>query len=93
VTDKSDNAVEAYLRDLRLFSEWFESSNGEEMTPEGITPIDVREYKAHLLQVRSFKPATVSRRLASISAFCEWARNQELIVANPTEGIGNVQEV
>lgn len=92
-SDKSENTVEAYLRDLRLFSEWFESSNGEDMVPQTITPIDVKEYKSYLLQVKRFKPATVNRRLASISAFCEWARKQALIEGNPAEGIANVQEV
>ena len=63
------------------------------MTPEVITPIDVKQYKAYLLQVKGFKPATVNRRLASISAFCEWARRENLVDTNPREGIGNVQEV
>jgi integrase/recombinase XerD len=92
-SDKSENTVEAYLRDLRLFGEWFHSSSGEQMTPEGITPIDVKEYKRHLLQAKGYKPATVNRKLASISALCAWARKAGLIEANPTEGIGNVQEM
>jgi site-specific recombinase XerD len=63
------------------------------MTPQGITPIDLKEYKAHLLQVKGFKPASVNRKLASISAFCEWARRENLIEGNPADRIGNVQEV
>jgi site-specific recombinase XerD len=52
----------------------------------------VNVYKTHLLQVRSFKPATANRELASISAFCEWASTNSFVRADPTEGIGNVQE-
>jgi integrase/recombinase XerD len=92
-SDKSENTVGAYLRDLRLFSEWFQSGNGEQMTPEGITPVDVKAYKTYLLQAKGYKPATVNRKLASISALCAWARKAGLIEANPTEGIGNVQEM
>lgn len=92
-SDRSENTIEGYLRDLRLFGEPFQSSIGEQMMPEVITPIDVKEYKTNLLQAKQFKPATVNRKLASISAFCEWARKEGLIEANPSEGIGNVQEV
>jgi hypothetical protein len=35
----------------------------------------------------------VNRKLASLSAFCDWARQADLIPANPTEGILPVDEV
>jgi integrase/recombinase XerC len=90
---KSANTLLAYTRDLRLFGEWFALTNAKPLSPERITPIDVREYRSHLLAVKHHKPATVNRKLASLSAFCEWAREASLIPANPVQGISLVEEV
>ncbi len=90
---KSAHTIVAYTRDLRLFGEWFLITNGKPLVPEAITPIDVRQYRTHLLAVKGHKPATVNRKLASLSAFCHWAREEGLIPANPVEGIGQVEEV
>jgi len=90
---KSVNTLLAYTRDLRLFGEWFEFTNAKALSPERITPIDVREYRSHLLLVKDYKPATVNRKLASLSTFCEWAREASLIPANPVQGISLVEEV
>jgi len=68
--DSSERTVKSYSSDLKLFAKWFYETNREELTPKSITPIDLREYKRYLLEDRGFKPATVNRRLASISAFC-----------------------
>jgi len=92
-TGKSDHTTEAYTRDVRLFSEWFDQTNGRELTPQRITPIDVREYRSYLLTVKNYKPATVNRKLSSISAFCGWAREAGLVSANPADGIAQVDEV
>ena len=90
---KSANTLRAYTRDLRLFGEWFALTNGKGLSPERITPIDVREYRSHLLAVKHYKPATVNRKLASLAAFCEWARETGLVPANPVQGISLVEEV
>jgi site-specific recombinase XerD len=90
---KSANTLLAYTRDLKLFGEWFAFTNAKGLSPERITPIDVREYRSHLLVVKHYKPATVNRKLASLSAFCEWARETGLIPANPVRGISLVEEV
>jgi len=92
-TGKSDHTIEAYTRDVRLFSEWFDQINGRDLTLQRITPVDVREYRTHMLTVENYKPATVNRKLSSISAFCEWARKAGLVSANPAEGIAQVDEV
>jgi len=70
--DRSEQTIKSYCSDLKLFAKWFGETNREELTPQSISPIDLREYKRCLLD-RGFKPATVNRRLASISAFCKWA--------------------
>lgn len=90
---KAENTIEAYTRDLRLFGRWFQQTNGESMTPQAITPIDVREYRAHLLNVREMAPATCNRKLSSLRAFCAWAQREGLIDADPTRDIGGVEEV
>jgi len=91
--DRSERTIKSYSSDLRLFSVWFYESSREELTPKSITPIDLREYKRYLLEDRGFKPATVNRRLASISAFCKWAQEQGLADGNPCDEISIVPEV
>ena len=90
---KSPHTIRAYTRDLRLFARWFVITNGKPLSLEGITPIDLRQYRSHLSTVKGRKPATANRKLASLSAFCRWARGDGLIAANPAQGIGQVEKV
>jgi len=91
--DRSERTIKSYSSDLKLFAKWFYETSREELTPKSITPIDLREYKRYLLEDRGFKPATVNRRLASISAFCEWAQEQGLADGDPCDEISIVLEV
>ncbi len=91
--DRSERTVKSYSSDLKLFAQWFYEANREELTPQSITPIDLREYKRYLLDERGFKPATVNRRLASISAFCKWAQEQGLADGNPCDEIAIIPDV
>ena len=91
-TAKSTHTIRAYGRDVSLFGEWFSLANGRSLSPESTMPIDVRQYRSYLLTVNNDKPATVNRKLASLSAFCEWAPEAGLIPANPTQVISPVEE-
>lgn len=42
--DRSERTIKSYSSDLKLFAKWFHDNNREELTPQSITPIDVREY-------------------------------------------------
>jgi site-specific recombinase XerD len=85
--------VASYLSDLRGFATWFVQTNAEAFAPQGITALDVRSFKGYLLTVAGFKPATVNRRLASLSRYCAWARAQGLLQGNPTEEVKGVRQV
>lgn len=39
----------AHTPDLRFFGEWFALTNGKTLSPERITPINVREYRSYHL--------------------------------------------
>ena len=91
--DKSERTVKSYSSDLKLFARWFYETNREELTPQSMPPIDLREYKRYLSEDRGLKPATVNRRLASISACCKWAEEQGLVDGNLCDEISIVPEV
>ena len=89
--DKSEHTIRAYLADLRLFSEWFQRITGESTAPDNITPMDIIDYRNAMLREHK-KPATINRTLISISSFCQWAQDSNLIPNNPAEGVRNVVE-
>ena len=64
--------VKNYLADLGAFARWFEQTNGDGLTPDRVTPTDLREFKQHLVQ-RKLKPASVNRKLATLKSFLKWS--------------------
>ena len=89
--DISEKTVIGYQSDIKFFMQWFEQTNGDELSPELVTPTDVREYKQYLLNVERRKANTINRRLAAISSLMHWAQDVKLIEVNPVENIKPVQ--
>ena len=89
--DKSEHTIRAYMADLRSFSDWFHRTTGESVTPDNITPMDVIDCRNAMLKEHK-KPSTINRTLISISSFCQWAQDCNLIPNNPAEGVRNVVE-
>src|SRR5512147_488661 len=79
--------IRGYLADLEHFALWFKQTNGEELSPECLTPTDVKAYKQHLLVVERRKASTVNRRLAALSAYAKWGLASGLIHSDPTINI------
>lgn len=71
--ERSPHTIKHYLSDLSDFAVWFEQTNEDVLTPEKITPTDLREYKRELVMQRKLKPNTVNRKLATLRAFLKWA--------------------
>ena len=91
--DKSAHTIKGYLSDLRRFGRWFQQTNGYGLTPEGITTIDVRQYRQYLQTVKHYKAATINRRLSAIRTYTQWALDQGQINFNPVENVQGITQV
>ncbi len=84
--DRASLTISGYLRDLHLFGQWFEQTNGQPLSPKLLTAQDVRDYRQHLLQHKA-AAATINRKLASLAIYARWARSAGLIDMDPTENV------
>lgn len=89
---RSERTVAGYLIDIRTFSCWFEQTNGYPLTPDNLTPTDVREYRQFLMNVRKAKASTINRHLAVLHAYGLWAKNSGSVQYNPVEGIKSIAQ-
>lgn len=91
--DRSPATVQGYLSDLKHFTNWFEGTTGETLSPQAVTPSDIREYRQYMLTVQRYKASTVNRRLSSLSVFMDWAKKDGHIEVNPADAIRSVPQV
>ena len=57
---RSPRTIRGYARDVRLFAEWFQETNGKPAAPALVTPLDVREHRQYLQTVRKQKPSSIT---------------------------------
>ena len=79
-TTRSRLSVESYMGDLRLFLEWL--GDKEEANPAAATPLDAAEYRRYLTE-KSFKPATINRKIQSLRVFYGWLEETGIVSDNP----------
>jgi len=70
--NKSENTLRAYRQRVLRFAEWFESTNGETLTHENVTPTDLREYKSYLLINMKRTPSTVNLSFVAIANWLDF---------------------
>ncbi len=77
--ERSPVTIKNYLCDLKYFEKWFEQKTNQKLSPDVITPTDLRDYKHYLSEVLLLKPKTVNRKLSSLKSFLNWSVAEEFI--------------
>jgi site-specific recombinase XerD len=89
---KSDRTTIGYLTDLNTFRRWFEQTNGYGLSPNNLTPTDIREYRQFLLNVQKAKASTINRHLSALRAYGTWAKSSGTVTYNPVDGIKSIAQ-
>jgi site-specific recombinase XerD len=88
--DKSPHSIRAYLSDLHQFADWFTEHTGETFALGVVTEYDVRDWRDHLAAM--MKPATVNRKLSSLSALYRWAGETDQAERDPTRYVNGIKQ-
>ena len=81
----SPRTVEVYTRDVAALRAHLRAKRDRDVALTKLSTIDVRSYLASLFDAN--EPATMSRKLSSVRAFCEFLVKREVIGANPAAAV------
>ncbi len=83
--NKSENTLRAYRQRVLRFAEWLESTNGETLTHERVTPTELREYKSYLLINLKRTPSTVNLSFIAIANWLDFNGQNMAMPSNVAE--------
>jgi site-specific recombinase XerD len=89
---KSNRTIVGYLTDLNTFAGWFQQTNGYALSPDHLTPTDIREYRQFLLNVQKAKASTINRHLSALRTYGTWAKSSGTVSYNPVDGIKSIAQ-
>ncbi|RMF44773.1 MAG: tyrosine recombinase XerC [Planctomycetota bacterium] len=84
----SELTVKSYREDLIDLADYLQEELGEGITPDRVTPRDLRGY-ASALHDAGYAPASISRKLASLRSFYRYAQRQGWCETNPAKPLRN----
>lgn len=85
----SPRTRKAYRYDLERFEQWLREFHERDPMLERVTTADIKEYLHHLKSNLAWRPATLSRMIASIRVFGDWCVEQGHLAASPAQPIHN----
>lgn len=71
----SQNTVEAYTRNARLFTDWVQATTGEPFDNQ-ISVFDGREYRGYLLNIKKLSPNSINAKLQAVQCFADFLASQ-----------------
>src|SRR6266852_3065953 len=96
-------SIRNYVSDVRHFIAWYEQREAEgaadgqarsSFDPRAITTPTLTRYRTHLQTVQRHKPASVNRSLISLKRYFGWAKQNKVIMYDPSRAVKLVgQEV
>ncbi|RYD02482.1 hypothetical protein N752_24445 [Desulforamulus aquiferis] len=89
--EKSENTISNYIRAISDFANFIESTTGDSFNPEQLIELDIREYKAYLLNIAKQNPNTINNKLSGLSKFCDYLVALDILSTNPARNIKKVK--
>jgi|LSQX01.3.fsa_nt_gb integrase/recombinase XerC len=84
--DLSPQTIQGYLNDLNKFIKWYQETGGGAPRYKNVGPLDLAEFKRHVLN-KNQKPATINRAIIALSSFFTWAIFKSYVNSNPASNI------
>jgi integrase len=91
--NNSDKTIQAYLSDFHQFEMWFANYYGEDFSIDKLSSHDLRTWREHTLGQEQRSPSTWNRRKASLSVYCQYAREIGAISHDPMRGLQPAEAV
>src|SRR5438067_902701 len=90
--NSSEHTVRAYRADLAQFLGYVEMH--PDLGPGALYKVERAHARAFLvgLQQDEYKRASLARKLASLRAFCRWAKKQAFLENDPTVGVFTIKQ-
>ncbi len=85
--DKGDKTIRTYLSVMTKFVAWYEETEDKVFEPQDVTPVLLQDYRSYMQTVKSCKPATINKALATLKTFFSWAVDTGHIDVNPASKV------